>query len=166
MTAEGEDTKFDFSVITKARERSMGRLMWRLKRYWDGVVEAQLEKLGFTDFKLSFLALLTHIDEQGTTNSELARRACVTKQAMSKMATVLEQDGYIQTRKHEKDSRSSIIFLTERGQNLLVAIFSAMREVRRQFHEVAGEQRMEDMIDTMLLLVKHLDEVESRANDE
>lgn len=138
----------------------MGRLFWRLKRYMDSFMEPRLQDLGYTDFKMSYLMFLANIQEEGTTNNELARKACVTKQMMSKIVGLLEHEGYIYTQKNPADSRSSIIFLNERGKKLFVALRECMQEVRDKFDGIVGHDRMEQVIDTMLLLANTLESEE------
>lgn len=136
----------------------MGRLIWRLKRYLDNKLEPQLHAQGFTDFKTSYLTFLANIEEKGITNGELAKRAGVTKQMMSKTVSLLESEGYIYTQPNPLDSRSSVIFLNERGKALFVALRDTFGFLRSRFDEIVGAERMEEVIDTLLLLVNTLDE--------
>ncbi len=135
----------------------MGRLLWRLKRHMDSFVEPRLHALGFTDFKMSYLMFLANIEEDGTTNNELAKRASVTKQMMSKIVGLLEDEGYIYTQKNPHDSRSSIIFLNDRGKALFVTLRDCMQEGRDRFDAIAGHDRMEQVIDTLVLLTDALE---------
>ena len=135
----------------------MGRLFWRIKRYMDNCMEPRLHEQGFTDFKMSYLMFLSNIEEAGTTNNELARRAGVTKQMMSKTVSLLEGEGYIYTRKNPADSRSSVIFLNERGKDLFHALQKSMQEIRAKFDALVGHDQMEQVIDTMYKLTTSLD---------
>ena len=125
----------------------------------DSNMEPRLQELGYTDFKMSYLTFLANIDEGGTTNNELARKAGVTKQMMSKTVSLLENDGYIFTRKNPADSRSSIIFLNERGKKLFNTLRETMQDVRSKFDDIVGHDRMEQVIDTLAELDRVLDEV-------
>ncbi|GAB3641394.1 hypothetical protein GCM10027423_20300 [Spirosoma arcticum] len=124
----------------------------------DSFVEPRLQALGYRDFKMSYLMFLANIDEKGTTNNELAKRACVTKQMMSKIVGLLESEGYIYTQKNPNDSRSSMIFLNERGKDLFVALKDCMQESRNKFDTIVGHDRMEEVIDTLVLLVNTLED--------
>lgn len=156
MVSEEANISFDYDYYRACRERSIGRLMWQMKRFMGSFIEPRLHELGFADFKLSYLPLLSNLDENGITNSELAKRACVTKQMMSKTVSLLEASGYVYTKKNEHDSRSSIIFLNERGKALFVALSQCMQEVRAKFNEIAGPERVEQMVDTLAILVNEL----------
>ena len=148
---------FDFQFFYKVRERTLGRVMSKMKRFIGRYIEQRLPELGFPDFKASYIAFLANLEEDGITNNELARRAGVTKQAMSKVVKLLEDDGYIYTVKNERDSRSSQIFINERGKQLMVAVFNCMEEIREKFQAIAGRERVEQMIDTMVMLVREIE---------
>lgn len=160
MIAETNKKDFDFEYYQKVRSRSVGRLFWRIKRYMDSRMEPRLHEQGFTDFKMSYLMFLSNIDEAGTTNNELARKAGVTKQMMSKTVNLLESEGYIYTQKNPLDSRSSVIFLNERGKDLFAAMQGTMQEVRDKFNAIVGSEQMEQVIDTMYKLTVALDQEE------
>lgn len=157
MNVEIDKNSFDFNQFRLIRERSVGRLFWRLKRYTANYIEPRLHALGYTDFKMSYLMFLSTIDEHGITNNELAKRACVTKQMMSKIVGLLEEEGYIYTQKNPNDSRSSIIFLNDRGKKLFLALEGCMQEARKKFDAIVGHERMEQVIDTMAKLVNELE---------
>jgi len=160
MIVETDKTSFDFNQFRLIRERSVGRLFWRLKRFTSNYIEPRLHAMGYTDFKMSYLMFLSNIDEHGTTNNELAKRACVTKQMMSKIVGLLEDAGYIYTQKNPNDSRSSIIFLNDRGKELFVKLETCMQEARKKFDTIVGHERMEQVIDTMSKLVNELEKDE------
>ena len=152
------DTKlFTFELFREVRGRSMGRLAWRLKRYLDEFMEPRLHERGFSDFKLSYLRLIANIQENGITNNELARKADVTKQMMSKVVSLLEAEGYIYTKKDETDSRASRIFLNERGIALLVNVHECMEEAHEHFKAIIGAERLNRLIDDLRDLVNGLD---------
>jgi DNA-binding MarR family transcriptional regulator len=147
---------FDFAELRAIRQRAVGRLFWQLKRYIDNQMEPQLSSLGYTDFKMSYMMVIANIDEQGTTNNELAKRANVTKQMMSKMVSLLEKERYIYTTKNPDDSRSSVIFLDERGKELLIDVRQGIDQVRVKLDGIVGHDRMEEFINTMVELVTAL----------
>lgn len=152
-----DNKTFDYAYMREIRSRALGRLAWRFKRFMDGFMEPRLHQQGFTDFKLSYLRLLANIEENGITNNELARKADVTKQMMSKVVNLLETDGYIFTRRDEQDSRASRIFLSERGFSLLYAVNECMQEANNHFSSIIGPERLQRLITDMRDLVDGLD---------
>ncbi|GAA4413335.1 hypothetical protein GCM10023187_41500 [Nibrella viscosa] len=158
MIPETDNKIIDLTHFCSARELSIGRLTWRLKRYMDSYLEVELHTRGFRDFKSSYLVFLANIDENGTTNTELARRAGVTKQAMSKIVRLLEDEGYIYLVRNEKDSRSSRILINERGHELFRAVVSCMQNLQEKFDAIAGPRQIDQMLGTLSLLVDELDQ--------
>jgi DNA-binding MarR family transcriptional regulator len=158
MTIPENDNKaFDFEQFRTIRRRSVGKLFWRVKRYMDAVIEPSLHRSGYTDFKMSYLTLLANIEETGTTNRELAKKACVSKQMMSKVVSLLEAEGYIYVEKHPADSRSSVIFLSQRGKDMFVSLRDSMQQVRDRFDAIVGYDRMETLIDILVELAEGLE---------
>ncbi len=155
-----DNKSFDFAHFRQIRGRSLGRITWRFKRYMDGFMEPRLHQRGFTDFKLSYLRLVTNIEENGITNNELARKADVTKQMMSKVVSLLEDQGYIYTQKDEQDCRASRIFLNDRGFELLHAVHACMTEAHDHFSSIIGQDRLDRLIDDMKDLVNGLDDID------
>ena len=154
-----DNKSFDFAYFRQVRGRSLGRITWRFKRYMDGFMEPLLHQMGFTDFKLSYLRLVANIEENGITNNELARKADVTKQMMSKVVSLLESQNYIYTRRDDQDCRASRIFLNERGFQLLHAVHTCMTEAHDQFRGIIGQDRLDRLIDDMKDLVNGLDDM-------
>lgn len=149
--------EFNFERFHAIRRRSLGRLSWRLKRYMDRTMEPMMIARGYGEFKMSSLALLANLTEEGVTNNELAKKAGISKQAMSKVVRELEEGGYIHILPHESDARSSVIFLDERGKALFVDLNEAMEAVRARMDEVVGEERVEEMIDVLFELLEALE---------
>jgi DNA-binding MarR family transcriptional regulator len=151
------EEQFDFTRFHAIRDRSLGRLSWRLKRHLDRIIEPLLHAKGHHDFKLSSLAVMANLEENGVTNNELAKKANVTKQAMSKVVSDLEKSGYIYTQPHESDARSNIIFLDERGKQLFIDLKDIVNQVRQRFDAAIGHERIEAMISSMYDLLAVLD---------
>ena len=151
------DKEFDFERFHAVRRRSLGRLSWRLKRYLDRNMEPLMAARGYGDFKMGSLALLANLTEEGITNNELAKKAGISKQAMSKVVKELEENGYIHTLPHESDARSSVIFLDERGKQLFIDLNEVMNHVRARMDEAVGEERIEGMIDVLYELLEVLE---------
>ena len=160
MDTQQDSVSLDFNQSCLGRDTSMMHLMWRLKRYTSSFIEPRLQALGYTDFKMSYLVFLSSIDEHGTTNSELAKQAGVTKQMTSKIVGLLEEAGYIYTRKNSVDCRSSLIFLSDRGKSLFVQLKDCMQEVRSRFDAIVSHGRIEQMIETITQLIDELENVE------
>jgi DNA-binding MarR family transcriptional regulator len=60
--------------------------------------------------------LLPLFEEEGLRMGELARRARLSKQAMTELVRRLERDGLVERRTDPRDGRASLIFLTARSR--------------------------------------------------
>lgn len=145
--------EFDFETMQHIRDRSLGRALWRMKRHFDKVTETWLHTRGFTDFKVGYLLFLANLDKNGVSGSDLARKAVVTKQAMSKMVKELEALGYVRIEQDAKDKRTQVIYLSERGKAMFIELKNCRDETTIKMNIAVGEKRMEAMLDTMLDLL-------------
>ncbi len=161
--AEKNIGEFNFERFHAIRRRSLGRLSWRLKRYMHSTTEPLMAARGYGDFKMSSMSLLANLTEEGVTNNELAKKAGISKQAMSKVVKELEESGYINTRPHESDARSSVIFMAERGKQLFVHLNEVMEVIRTRMDEVAGQERVEEMIAVLYEILEVLENDGSMA---
>src|SRR5258707_547337 len=99
------------------RHCSWAKLVSKLKKQLDYQLETFLaKKKGYKNFKLGYIPFLMNIDPEGITNSDLAKKFSVTKQATSKILNELADLHYITDEPHGADGRSSIVFLTEKGK--------------------------------------------------
>ena len=96
---------------------------------------AGVARRGFDGMTPAFSSLIPLLDAQGARPTELARRAGITKQAISQLVRELERRGYVEQARDATDTRAKIVRLTERG----VALRSACFEVRQQLDALGAE---------------------------
>jgi DNA-binding MarR family transcriptional regulator len=143
----------ELAAMQKYRERSWPRLIKRLRKHIDDHASIELKRRGFHDFKLAHLPFLFNIDLEGITNTELSKRACITKQGMSKIVTELTTLGYITTEKHIEDARSSIIYLSTKGKKLVVEGKTCMTELSAKYASFLGKKNYEFMVDMLIQIL-------------
>ena len=129
-----------YEACLAKRPDSLASLINLFKKDIDLRITQKLLERGYKNFKLGDMVLLVHIDAQGTINNDLARKARISKQAMSKVVKNLEADNYIGTRKHDTDNRASIIFLTEKGKEFMINAYEAVDEVQDLYAGIIGEE--------------------------
>ncbi|GAA3943003.1 MarR family transcriptional regulator [Chitinophaga oryziterrae] len=138
------------------RQRSLIRLLGLLKKDMDFKITEKLQQKGYNNFKLGDLVLIVNIQPEGIINNELAKRARITKQAMSKVVKNLEAGGYILTRKHENDNRSAVIFLTDNGKRLLISAAESFREIQDEYTDIIGQEDADSLKQILGRLVSTL----------
>jgi DNA-binding MarR family transcriptional regulator len=138
------------------RQHSLIRLLGLLKKDMDCRIIAKLQHKGYNNFKLGDLVLIVNIEPQGTINNELAKKARITKQAMSKVVKNLEAEGYISTCKHASDNRASLINLTDEGKKLVICASESFQEIQQEYTRIIGEQDAEALKQVLKTLVSNL----------
>lgn len=148
MSAQSNDTTLDqqLAEVCLHRPQSLARLTNLLKKDIDLRLGEALEQRGYTDFKLGDMSLVANIELQGTINNELARKARITKQAMSKVVKSLETAGYIYTSKHAADARASMVYLTDKGKHLMIDTNACLAQIRNHYTSLMGEKDMEKLV--------------------
>src|SRR3569623_65909 len=105
----------DWGAIEDRRRRNMRQLLLRASRIVNRHVVEGLHARGYTDLRSTHTTLLSNIDLAGSTVTEAADRAGVTKQAMGRLASELEDAGYVRVQSDAKDARVRVLQLTRTG---------------------------------------------------
>lgn len=153
MTKKQEN--LDEEILKYRNPRSMGRLLSLWKRYFDDWANTRLEERGHGYFKMGYMPFIMNISADGSTNNEIAIKARVTKQAMSKVVKQLVAHGLIRSEKHGEDGRASLIFLTDEGKKFVIEAKKCVLELATEYHSVVGEEQYENMIDTLFKIVEY-----------
>lgn len=135
------------------RQQSLIRMLGLLKKDMDCRIMQKLQQKGYNNFKLGDLVLIVNIDPQGIINNELARKARITKQAMSKVVKNLEAGGFIHTSKHANDARAAIISLTDEGKKLIICAAESFQEIQEEYTHIVGEENADALSQILRKLV-------------
>lgn len=122
--------------------RKLAKQVNVIARYFNDQIIQKWKTGGYEDVNFGHIALLANIDVDGINNNALARKAWISKQAMSKVAQELESGGYITTRRDPNDARSKLIELTEKGVSFMIFHHHCVKEMETSFTLVLGRERM------------------------
>jgi DNA-binding MarR family transcriptional regulator len=86
---------------------------------------------------------LQAIGAEGAKISDVGRRLGVSKQAAAKTIASLEHLGYAQSRPHPRDGRASEVLRTERGEEFLALSAEIFEELRAEWAERIGAERLD-----------------------
>ena|ERR1700749_183414 len=139
-------------------KHSWGKAVNKLKKYFDIWVSEQLASKNIDDFKLAYMPLIMNIDVDGVTNTDLARRAGITKQGMSQVVQELEEKKYIKIQTNPKDKRSSIIFLTDKGKEFILTCRNRHKDLHADLQKLLGKKKFDMVLDAMFEVVKYHEE--------
>lgn len=144
--------------------KNVGKLINRWKRFFDDWAYETLANEGYDFFKLSYMPFIMNISETGSSNTEIAAKAKVTKQAMSKVVKELERKGLISSQKHETDARVSIIFLTPKGKSFIADTKKCVNKLGEEYKELVGADNFEIMVDCIFKINEyHESKTENRT---
>lgn len=143
--------------IMQQRNKSLIKLISIIKKDFENKLMDKLRSQGYENFKVGNMGCLANVQLDGTINNELAKKAKITKQAMSKVVKNLETEGYIYTRKHETDNRASVIYLTDKGKDLTIAASECVQETQASYKNIIGEEDAEKLREILTKLVTGLD---------
>src|SRR5689334_24994797 len=99
--------------VEERRSRNMRQLLLRASRIVNRHVVAGLLARGYSGLRSTHTTLLSNIDLAGSSVTEAAERAGITKQAMGRLASELVETGYIRIEADPKDARVRVLRLTE-----------------------------------------------------
>jgi DNA-binding MarR family transcriptional regulator len=139
-----------------------GKVISHLKKQMDQWSIEQLSSNGYKDFKIAYMPVIMNIDMEGTNNNDLALRARVTKQAMSKVVKELQQKGYITSKTHPKDKRGVIFTLTPRGKDFVKCAKAAVGNLMDEYRAEFGKKKFNDLV---MQLVSVIEFNESKLNE-
>lgn len=140
------------------KEKGWGKILSHLKRQFDGWATAGLIAHGYNDFKMGYMPLLANIQPEGITNNELAKKARVTKQAMSKVVKELVSLGYVETETHGEDKRSSVVFLTPKGKKLVIAARQKVSSLEQEYEKLLGKKKFTELKEMLIAIIRYEDE--------
>lgn len=141
----------------QTKHRSIPKLLSHLKRHFDAWAMIEFAANGYADFKIGYMPLIMNIHPEGITNNELAKKAKVTKQAMSKVVKELIEGDYIAAETHGKDKRSSILYLTAKGKKLVLTAKDRVTELESEYEKLLGKRKLEELKEMLIQLVEYHD---------
>jgi DNA-binding MarR family transcriptional regulator len=117
---------------------------------------AGVAQRGFEGMTPAFASLIPLLDANGARPTELARRAGISKQAISQLVRELERRGYVEQAADPTDTRAKIVRLTERGVALRAACFEVRRELDALGGGALGPERLARLRDDLRLMTAAL----------
>jgi DNA-binding MarR family transcriptional regulator len=139
------------------KEKSWGKIITLLKKQFDSWATEELLTHGYADFKMSYMPLLVNISPEGITNNELAKKARVTKQAMSKIVNELMAMGYVETKTLGQDKRSANVHLTAKGKKLLITAKTKVQDLEGKYEQLLGKKRFVELKNMLKLIIENHD---------
>jgi DNA-binding MarR family transcriptional regulator len=127
-------------TVGMAHRIHTGHLLQRPARYFEVMLIERLHAAGHTDLTVAHTSVFSVIDAEGTAIGVLARRAGVTKQAMSQLVDDLVVKGYVERHEDPHDRRSRLVILTEKSLALSPLSSRFITEIEDGYRAALGPE--------------------------
>ncbi len=146
--------------MNKRRCDNIGKYISQLYRRGGIFITKRMEKYNIGQGQ--FMFLLELYIEDGRNQEELSKVLKIDKGTTARAIKKLEEEGYIERFKDEKDKRSNKIYLTQKGRDVKESIFSVLDEWERKMSEHLDESEKELMIKLLKKVCLNIDKQEEK----
>lgn len=129
--------------IREHREQHVGRLLLRAQRAVNARAAVMLQNRDHRSLTLAHLAVVPHIDDEGTRPKAIADRAGMTKQGISPLLADLERLGYLERGPDPSDGRATLVRFTQAGHSLLTDGVEVTRAIETDYARLLGESPLQ-----------------------
>lgn len=120
---------------------NLGFLLAKATQRWNEHLYERFRAAGFPEVRPSYGSILVPLfEEDGLRIGELAKRARLSKQAMTTMLHLLEKEDLVIRRPDPEDARASRIYLTKKSQRFRPVAEAVLKELDALARQVAGKQ--------------------------
>jgi len=102
----------------------------------------RVQAAGLEDIRPGHGCVFSNVQPEGSRLTELAERACMTKQTVGEVASDLEGLGYVERVPDPADGRAKIIRLTQRGREAQLIGRDLVDGLERDWGERYGEENV------------------------
>ena len=131
--------------LTTLQAASFGHTLFVCARLLDEVAQARVNReAGRTVLRPALTRLLPFLTPEGVRVTDLARRADVTKQAVSQTLVALEAEGVVALRADPDDARAKRVHLTRRGRTALGQGVGVLAALEAELKQELGARVVDD----------------------
>lgn len=121
---------------------NIGHLLLTGFKWFDAGLRASLSAQGLAEITPSQSLVFAHLDREGTTTSELARRIGVTRQAVQQQVGELVAAGLLATEPEPGDRRARRVVLTATGRRSVTAALATFAALEDELATRIGPSRV------------------------
>ena len=119
----------------------IGLLSTAMDKFSEELYE-RVQAAGLKDIRPGHGCVFSNVQPEGSRLTELAERACMTKQTVGEVASDLEGLGYVERVPDPADGRAKIIRLTQRGREAQLIGRDLVDGLERDWGERYGEENV------------------------
>jgi DNA-binding MarR family transcriptional regulator len=143
MLDKRSEKKLEAYMLKK--RTNLCRHIYIIHRYFNEWAQKQWVDDGWTDIRPEHLRLISIVGMETVNNNELAKRARVSKQAMSKMVADLESHGFVDVTPDPHDSRAKIISISNKGVEFFEYFQSCNKLIEKKFITILGDEKTDKL---------------------
>lgn len=129
--------------LDAAKAGNLAHLLVRCARLLNEQGLSRVRELdAFPEVRASHLAMMPHLDLEGTRATELARRMDITKQAVGQLVAELEQAGIVERVPDPTDGRARLVRFTDAGRAALLEGLGVLAGIDREVRAALGDGTM------------------------
>jgi DNA-binding MarR family transcriptional regulator len=129
------------TVSATRTEPNLGVLLREPVRRGNELLHERLAARGHPAVRAPHGNVLQFLDPEGTSVSELARRAQITKQSMAELVAHLERHGYVERVPNPADRRARLVRATARGAEVYAIAREVVAELEQRLVARLGPKR-------------------------
>jgi DNA-binding MarR family transcriptional regulator len=124
-----------------AYRENLGFLLAKASQRWNELLQDFFAREGYPEVRASYgSVLLPLFEEDGLRMGEVARRARLSKQAMTTIVRLVERDGLVERRADEHDRRAMRVHLTAKGRRFKPVAARVLTELNGLADGALGER--------------------------
>lgn len=133
------------------RPVSVGRMLNQLAKRLSAEMEVRLKALGLT--LNSFFILMTLIESEGLTQSELGKRLNIPAYSITRLIDSMQAAGLVERREDPTSRRNHLIFLRARGKSIAPEVRKIVEQVNNQLLAGLSDSERHEFTQTLTKLV-------------
>jgi len=139
------------------RAANLRQRLLRTSRMINTAIVTGLQQRGFTQLKSTHTVLLSNLDLEGSSLTNIAQRAGMTKQAMGRLSDELIKLNYIKRTRSKSDKREVKITFTRSGLKLMHQSFEIMDDIEKRCAKVLGENDFNKLLTSLQRIESEFD---------
>jgi DNA-binding MarR family transcriptional regulator len=130
-------------AASAATRGNLGFLLAKASQRWNELLQEAFAREGFPEVRASYGSVLVPLfEEDGLRMGEVARRAHISKQTMTTMVRLAEQDGLVERRADRRDGRATRVHLTAKGRRFRPVAEGVLLQLGEAAREALGERNL------------------------
>lgn len=125
--------------LANRKQASLAQVLFQTARVYNEHAITRI-KTRQPEARTAHTRLLPYIDLQGTRQSEIARRAGISKQAVGQLVDELLHFGTLERTPDPSDGRAQLVRFTDAGLEQLIAGFDVLDAIERELSAKLGER--------------------------